>query len=56
MPAIKERQTVQIIRVLKRVPTKLPVDKCFYMEPQINIEIIKEYSFKEWDKGYEIKF
>jgi ABC-type lipopolysaccharide export system ATPase subunit len=51
-----ERQTVQIQRILKKIPTNLPIDKCFHLEPQIIIEIIKEYSFEEWDKGLENKF
>ena len=44
----KEETTVRVERVLDTKPKNPP--KTFFIQPQKTIEIIKEYTFEEWDR------
>lgn len=45
-----EYDKVRIVRVLKRIPKFDAPKYHFYLEPRKEIEVIKEYTFDEWDK------
>jgi hypothetical protein len=48
LPNSKKENKVKILRIIKRIPIS-PIEE-FHLEPYKIIEIIKEYTFEEWDK------